>query len=141
MARLPGQIGHSWALQICRAADWNLCLGTFTTNVVCQDPLAGCCEPYQFLSPSLTDPGWSSLDSGFILSIIPMRQDLSRPAGKCPAALDKQDTHFVLLFFPTEESIRPGDCLHAPLCWWGKGDVIKVKQLLLHLYWVLTWFF
>ena len=141
MARLPGQIRHSWALQICRAADWNLCLGTFPTNVVCQDPLAGCCEPYECLSPSLTDPGWSSLDSGFILSIIPMRQDLSRPAGKCPAALDKQDAHLGLLFFPTEVSIGPGDCLHAPLCWWGKGDVIKVKQLLLCLYWVLTCFF
>ena len=120
MARLPGQIRHSWALQICRAADWNLCLGTFPTNVVCQDPLAGCCEPYECLSPSLTDPGWSSLDSGFILSIIPIRQDLSRPAGKCPAALDKQDAHLGLLFFPTEESIGPGDCLHAPLCM-GKG--------------------
>lgn len=140
MARLPGQIGHSCAVQMCRAADWNLCLVTFTTNVFCQDPLAGCYEPYQCPSPSLTDPGWSNLDSGFILSIIPMRQDLSRPVGTCHAALEKQGAH-VRLLFPLKNLQAQGGVSMLHCAGGGKDDVIKVKVLLLSLYWVLTLFF
>lgn len=64
--------------------------------------------------------------------VIPMRQDLSRAPGKCPAMLEELDVYLgLVLLFSLEKPQTQRAILVRHYASLGEGDVVRVKLLLL----------
>lgn len=126
----PAQEGHRMCSLAARylCSDSEHCLVTdITKYVIGHDLRDSCCMLHPHLHPYLI-PSGLGLQIPLVISI---RQDPVGPPEMSPSMVGEVDVHFGFFFTTREHTDAEGSSRYKSILVWGRGDVVKVKPLLL----------